>query len=232
MVIRGLILTRLSRDAEWFPDNSSEAMTLPELGTSTGPALVPHHITALVLAGGAGKRIGGQDKGLILYRGRPLIANVLERLEPQVGHLLISANRNLVRYQGFGWPVIEDGDGGQQGPLAGLARGLEVARTPWLLSVPCDGPCLPPDLATTLAGALASEGAEIAVANDGERRHYTYALMATSLVGDLQRRLAAGERRLGRWLERHRLADADFSGRPGAFRNLNHPADFLSAGCE
>lgn len=185
----------------------------------------------MVLAGGRGRRVHGQDKGLLSYQGRPLIATILERLEPQVGSILISANRNLDQYQSFGWPVFQDRLDNYQGPLAGLCSGLEAARTPWLLSVPCDGPVFPLNLVERLAAALENQPASVALACDGIKTHYTYALLSTRLLDDLHSTLARGERRLGTWLEAHQPALADFSASAhsstDAFANLNHPEDFV-----
>jgi molybdopterin-guanine dinucleotide biosynthesis protein A len=185
-------------------------------------------ITGLVLAGGRGRRFHGQDKGLLPYDGQALIATVLGRLQPQVGAVVISANRHLASYQAYGWPVLTDRLADYQGPLAGLARGLEVARTPWLLMVPCDGPRLPDSLARDLAHAAERQGRLVAVAHDGRRAQYGFALIATTLAGDLHDAMHAGERRLGGWLARHEPALADFSATPEAFTNLNSPADLAA----
>ena len=56
-------------------------------------------ITGVVLAGGRATRMGGVDKGLQLLNGRPLWRHVADSLEPQVGRLVISANRNLEYWQ-------------------------------------------------------------------------------------------------------------------------------------
>ena len=98
----------------------------------------PPPLTGMILAGGKARRMGGQDKGLIPYQGRPLIAHVLERLEPQVQAILINANRSHDQYAQFGHPVIADAEGGFLGPLAGILAGLRAAQTELLLCVPCD----------------------------------------------------------------------------------------------
>ncbi len=182
-------------------------------------------ITGVVLAGGKARRMGGLDKGLAELAGKPLIAWVLEGLAPQVGAILISANRNLDAYRRLGYPVVADDLTDFQGPLAGLASGMVVAATPWILTVPCDGPRVPPDLVTRLAAALDHESAEIAVATDGLRMQPVYALIPVDLAGSLNAFLSEGERKIDRWYARHRVALADFSRRPGAFANVNAPED-------
>jgi len=118
------------------------------------------HLTGLILAGGRARRMGGHDKGLIPLAGRPLIAWVIDALAPQVGRILISANRHQAAYAGFGHPVIGDDAGGAdlagfQGPLAGIAAAMIQMETPWLLTLSCDVPLPPVDLASRLANALA-----------------------------------------------------------------------------
>jgi molybdenum cofactor guanylyltransferase len=180
-------------------------------------------ITGVVLAGGQGRRMAGADKGLVELAGRPLVVHVLARLRPQVGALLINANRNCAAYAALGWPLIADQLAGYQGPLAGVASAMAAAATAYIVTAPCDGPRLPPDLVERLYRALQGGAAELAVAHDGERLQPMHALLPTALLPDLQAYLAAGDRQVIRWYARHRLAEVDFSDRPEAFQNLNTP---------
>ncbi|HRJ52708.1 MAG TPA: molybdenum cofactor guanylyltransferase MobA [Candidatus Thiothrix moscowensis] len=180
--------------------------------------------TAVVLAGGQGSRMGGQDKGLLLFHGRPLIEHVLDGLQAQVGKVLISANRHADSYRRYGM-VIADVVEGFQGPLAGFAAALRVASTPYVLTVPCDAPNVPPQLAERLLTALQSEGAELAVAHDGFRLQPVYALLSQCLLDDLQAYLQQGGRSPHDWYKRHRMAVVDFSDCAAMFRNMNTPAD-------
>lgn len=182
-------------------------------------------ITAVILAGGIGRRMGGQDKGLVELDGRPLIEHIIDALKPQVMTILINANRNQYRYASYGYPVITDTLANYQGPLAGFAAGLAAADTPHILTVPCDGPLLPPDFATRMTNALADGQAELAVAHDGTRLQPVYALLPRRLLPSLQDFLAEGERKIDLWYARHQLALADFSDCPEIFRNINTPAD-------
>ncbi len=178
-------------------------------------------ISAVILAGGRGSRMGGRDKGLLPLAGRPMIAHALDVLKPQVGSIIISANRNLPRYARFGFPVISDEHEGYQGPLAGILAALKQADTDWLLCVPCDVPALPPDLAQRLAQALEAQPADLAVVHDGAKLQPAFALMPTRLGPDLEDYLNRGERRLGQWCKAHRPALADFSDMPERFANIN-----------
>ena len=188
----------------------------------TGPGRA--EITGLILAGGRGQRWGGRDKGLVEQAGRPLVAWVLEALLPQVGGLVISANRNLGTYAAYGWPVVSDHLDGFQGPLAGIVAALAMVETPWVLTAPCDVPALPDDLATRLVLALCSQGGSAAVAQVGARIQPVHALIPVARAADLAAYLAGGGRSVRGWLEGKPLALADFSDSPGAFTNLNSPA--------
>lgn len=199
---------------------------------SCDPPTSRQQICGLILAGGQGRRMGGADKGLLPLQGRPLIAWVLERLLPQVGSVLISANRNQERYARFGWPLIGDQRDGYCGPLAGIDAGLHATTAPWLLVVPCDTPQLPHDLAQRLTRALASDPPHppLAACNDGQRTHPTCALLhRPSLQQPVRQRLQRGEYRLMEWLQQtpHRLAD--YRDTPHAFANLNHPEELAKA---
>lgn len=178
-------------------------------------------ITGVILAGGAGRRMGGLDKGLLDFAGRPLVEWVIEALMPQVGALMISANRNIETYARYGFGVVQDAAPGFQGPLAGILSAMRAAQTPWILTLPCDGPTPAPDLARRLSKALMDQRAELAVATDGRRRHAVHALLPTGLAADLASFLTSGERKVERWQDRHTVALADFSDCPDAFLNLN-----------
>lgn len=180
-------------------------------------------LTGLILAGGQGRRMGGVDKGLVAFRGRPLVAHVRDRLLGRVAELLINANRSEGDYAPLADRVIGDAEGGYQGPLMGIYSGLRAARTPWLVVAPCDTPSLPRELVPRL---LAGRGdADIAVAWDGERLHPVVALIRTALADDLAAALADGERKIDRWYARHTWCRVDFSDCPEAFANLNTDDD-------
>jgi len=181
----------------------------------------PDEITGLVLAGGQARRMGGLDKGLVEVAGRPMIEHVLDALRPQVGPLLINANRNLDLYARYGAPVVPDVESGFQGPLAGISSALDRTRTPYLLTAPCDSPLLAPDLAACLFRALQAARADLAVAHDGERQQPVFLLVRRELAPDLRAYLAGGDRKIDLWFARHRVADADLSHRREGFINVN-----------
>lgn len=164
-------------------------------------------ISAGILAGGQGARFGGQDKGWVLFHGRPMIEWTLEALRPQASEILISANRNLDRYAQLGARLVEDATGEPyQGPFAGLVRLLESAHHEWLLCVPCDAVILPPDLAERFARCVGEAHTDLAVLADSEGIHPTFCFVRTALAVDARRCFEDGERAPRRWFVRHRIA--------------------------
>ncbi len=185
-------------------------------------------ITGLVLAGGRGSRMGGVDKGLQLHRGVPLAMHALLRLGPQVGELMINANRNLSAYESMGVPVWPDASADFAGPLAGLLAGLERCETRYLVSVPCDTPAFPDDLAARLGAALIEQDADIAMAasvEDGQlRTQPVFCLLKSQLMESLVAYLHAGERKIDRWTAQHVCAVVTFDD-AAAFFNANTLAE-------
>lgn len=182
-------------------------------------------ISAVILAGGRARRMDGEDKGLIELKGRPLLDYIIAALRPQVGEILVNANRNLERYRAFGYPVIEDIMGDFFGPLVGMATGMQATGKPYLLTVPCDSPLVPAQLAGSLYRALINETAELSVAHDGVRMQPVFALLDCHLLPGLLDYLNGGGRKIDTWYAQHRLALADFSAAPETFLNLNTPED-------
>ncbi|MES2530115.1 MAG: molybdenum cofactor guanylyltransferase MobA [Pseudomonadota bacterium] len=198
-------------------------------------------ITGVVLAGGLGMRMGGVDKGLQPFAGTPLALHALRRLAPQVGNVMLNANRNEAAYSAlgarFGAPVQPDDIAGQAGPLAGILTGLAHCGTPYLLSVPCDTPLLPTDLAVRLADALSAAKAEIAIPDAPEpqddgtiawRAQPVFCLLSTALRDSLARFVGNGGRKVGEWTSGHHTVRVRFD-RPGdapdAFYNANTLAE-------
>lgn len=182
-------------------------------------------VTGLVLAGGRGRRFGGEDKGLLRLGDRHMIEHLIAALEPQVAGLLISANRNLERYRRFGWPVVRDADDRHAGPLAGVAAGLAAAPTEWVAVAPCDAPLVPPDLVARLVAALHDRRDGVAVAHDGCRQQHLFCLLGRSRLDDLRRYLASGQRSAEGWFAGLPVRLVDFSDCPENFRNVNRPED-------
>ncbi|MDZ4252699.1 MAG: molybdenum cofactor guanylyltransferase MobA [Sulfuritalea sp.] len=184
-------------------------------------------ITGLLLAGGMGRRMGGVDKGLLALDGAPMASRVLERLRPQVGALLINANRQLEQWRAYGLPVVSDEIGGYSGPLAGIHAGLLASTTPWLLTVPCDSPFFPDDLARRLSAALATSPARVAVARCDGRLQPVFALLRRDVLPVLEAYLHGGGRRLETWFAEVGCVAVDFEDM-AAFANINTPEDLAA----
>ena len=187
-------------------------------------------VTGVILAGGAARRMGGNDKGLIAFLDRPLVSHVIDHIAPQVEQLLINANRNIERYRQFGYPVISDTLSDFQGPLAGMLAGMQAANSDYILTVPCDSPAPSTKLRQRMLESLLRSGKKIAVATDGKRIQPVFALLDCELADDLQNYIASGERKIDRWFTQQPMIEVDFSDQPDSFRNFNHPEDIQTAG--
>jgi molybdenum cofactor guanylyltransferase len=179
-------------------------------------------ITAVILAGGRGMRMGGVDKGLVDYQGKAMVTHVLERIQPQVAQVIVNANRNIDLYQQYGVTVVTDATNQFDGPLAGLQAGLAHAETEWILTVPCDSPLLPLDLAERLSQAIQESNTLVAIARSANGDHPVFCLLHRSLSADLNTYLNDGQRRVSAWQARHSPVFVDFKDEQ-AFTNINHP---------
>jgi molybdenum cofactor guanylyltransferase len=190
-------------------------------------------ITGVILAGGRGSRMGGVDKGLQNFNGMPMALHTLMRLAPQVGEVMINANRNLGAYESFGVPVWPDVLADYAGPLAGFLTALERCETPWLATVPCDTPMFPQDLVARLARAAHEQDAEIAMAaaleEDGRiHTQPVFCLMRVDLLESLVKFTHAGGRKTDAWTALHKTVVVPFNESgddPRAFFNVNTLAE-------
>ena len=195
--------------------------------------IAPQEITGLILAGGRGSRMGGVDKGLQNFNGIPLALHALMRLGPQVESVMVNANRNLSAYESFGASVWPDASADFAGPLSGFLVGLERAETPFVLTVPCDTPRLPLDLAERLAEALVREDADIAMAaapetdehgNTQVRTQPVFCLIKIELSESLVKFTHSGGRKIDAWTAQHKTVVVPFHAEgddPLAFANVN-----------
>lgn len=180
--------------------------------------------TCVILAGGKANRMGGNDKGLVTLAGRPMIEYIIDAILPQVDEIVINANRNIETYAGYGFRIIQDSFD-YAGPLAGIAAGIEAAATDLVLTVPCDSPWPPEDLAARLQQQLRQDSAMVCVAHDGARMQPVFALFRREILPKIYSFLNAGDRKLQLWLQQQESTIADFSDRPEAFINVNTPKE-------
>ncbi len=194
----------------------------------------PEDISAIVLCGGQGTRMEGQDKGLQVFQGLPLAQCIVNKLQAQVCHVMINANRNLAAYQSFCKDVWPDDTVEFLGPLAGFMAGLAHCQTPYLMTVPCDTPLIPHDLSARLAQALSASNAEVAMvrALAPQSAHGPIVLRPQPVLTMIKRELGAhlgehlkkGGRKVASWVQELQCAWADFDHAdddPQAFMNLN-----------
>ena len=193
-------------------------------------------IVAVLLAGGLARRMGGGDKCLREVAGRPLLSRVIERILPQVDHVVLNANGDPERFSEFGLPVIADVVEGNAGPLAGILTGLDwaarhVTECEWVVSVPTDAPFLPMDYVARMMAAIEDEDAELACASTNGRTHPVAGLWAVRLMLELRSALIDEDiRKIDQWTVRYRLADVEFSSEPiDPFFNANRPEDLKAA---
>lgn len=196
------------------------------MAMAVAAAIPPEQITGLVLAGGRGARMGHVDKGLQLFRGKPLAMHVMERLACQTGTLAINANRHQSDYAAFNLPVWPDLLPDFPGPLAGLHSGLTHCDTDYLAAAPCDSPLLPLDLIPRLAAALIEQQADAAIAVTGcagqanLQRHPVFCLLRKTLLPSLTGYLQQDGRKMERWFAGIHTAEVRFDDE-AAFSNIN-----------
>ncbi|MDF7666781.1 molybdenum cofactor guanylyltransferase MobA [Orbaceae bacterium ESL0727] len=190
-------------------------------------------ITAIILAGGQGSRMNGQDKGLVNYQNRPLYQHVSDRIKPQVGAMMISCNRHIDQYNTAGYPVFIDDFAGYLGPLSGIYSGLLRSQTDWNLFVSCDTPFLPDDLVSRLVNAISTQFQSsqsalhhlAAYVFDGERHHPTLLLIHKQALLPLKQYLEQGDRKLMLFLQQIEAIAVNFSDEKASFVNMNTLAD-------
>lgn len=189
-------------------------------------AIAPDQITAIVLCGGRGRRVGGRDKPLLCYRGRQLIASVTDALKGTVAGVLVSANRNLDAYARFGTVIRDEVPNG--GPLAGIASCLQRCSTPYAFVCPGDAPDLEAAVVVRLANALTDDVA-ITVAHDGQRRQHLHMMLRRDVGPTIRAYLSSGRRSVWQWLATQRVAEVDLSDLAGCFVDVDDTAQ-LTAG--
>jgi molybdopterin-guanine dinucleotide biosynthesis protein A len=178
-------------------------------------------VIGVILAGGRARRMNNQDKGLVNFKGSPMVSYALAALAPVVDCVIINANRNIEQYRQFGWPVISDQTDSFDGPLAGVLAAMIHADAEVLLVVPCDSPLIRSEHLQRLIVTLAETDADVAVAFDGARLHPVFLAIKTDLKKSLQNYLDGGHRKMMVWLAQQNLVQVDFSNEPEIFRNIN-----------
>jgi molybdenum cofactor guanylyltransferase len=183
-------------------------------------------VTAAILAGGAGTRVGGQDKGLMTLAGKPLVERVVERMRSQAGSIVVCANRNQDAYARHG-RVIGDAVVDFSGPLAGIAAALGTCASEWLATVPVDCPTPPLDLVERLGAAAIAARSACAAAHDGARREPLFALYRCTEARASAASASTHRAAVWRWQDELGVVEVDFADHAAELANLNDPAGFL-----
>ncbi len=178
-------------------------------------------VAGVILAGGLARRMNNQDKGLVHYKGHPLVSYAIAALSDVTDQIIINANRNRENYQAFGLPVVADQTDNFDGPLAGVLTAMIYTDADVLVVVPCDSPLIKAEHLQKLLAVRAENSADVAVAFDGVRLHPVVLAIKTSLKTSLENYLASGQRKVGYWLEQQKTVKADFSNEPEIFININ-----------
>lgn len=191
------------------------------------PVSSPKNCSAIVLAGGRSSRMGGRDKALEELAGRPLIAHVLERLQPQVDDIVINCNRHQDELATLGHRLVSDETSDFPGPLAGIAAALPFCRHELVLVTPCDTPWLPADLYQRLVAKMQPDG-NLVIAHDGHRLQPLFMLLRRELLISLQASLDRGHYKVEKWCQEQQAAIAGFD-HAAAFANLNTEDELAAA---
>jgi molybdenum cofactor guanylyltransferase len=188
-------------------------------------------ITALILAGGRGSRMGGTDKGLQNFNGTPMALHALMRVGGQVGYSMVNANRNLSLYESFGVDVWPDDNDEFAGPLSGFVVGLMHCKTTHLLTIPCDTPFFPQDLASRLFNGLQAADADIAMAAQGGYTQPVFCLIRKEMLESLLAFMKCGGRKIDAWTGTQKTIIVSFdhpSDDLHAFANANTPQELAA----
>ena len=192
---------------------------------STPAPPLKSQVTAVILSGGRGQRMAGEDKGWIELDNEAFIEHALDRLKQQTDNIMISANRSLERYQALGVKIVSDQHADFPGPLAGIYAALTTMDTDWLLTVPCDTPLFPDNLLQRFIDALTNNPNHLAVASDGKYLQPVFCLIHRSLAENLKTFLDNDEHKTGLWIRQQQPLEVVFKDNSRQFININTPAE-------
>jgi molybdopterin-guanine dinucleotide biosynthesis protein A len=182
-------------------------------------------VSAIVLAGGQSRRFDFVDKGLVVWKGQPLIEHVVSTIKTQVDEIIISCNQNVDQYQQFGYPLVQDELADFQGPLAGIQAALPKTHHPYVLVCPCDTTQLPSNLVEQLLTAMLVNDVDATYAHTEDHKHYLPVLMKTSLRSSIDLYLKSDGRSMKGWYRTIKHLGVPFSSQANEFSNFNHRQD-------
>jgi len=185
-------------------------------------------ITAIILAGGQGKRLNYINKGLLDYQSKPMISHIIESVKPNVKQILVSANQDIHAYQQFGFPVITDDNHNFQGPLAGILSCEQETKTKLIYITPCDTPFLPKNLCLDLLDSLNKNDVSLCVANDGNRLQNLNLLMHKNLISSIKHYFDSGNRKVNHWIKQQKFSVVNYDKQIDFFININTKDDLVN----
>jgi molybdopterin-guanine dinucleotide biosynthesis protein A len=208
---------------------------LENLNSELNVTLKKTEISAIILAGGIGKRMGRKNKGLLIFRGKPLIEHVIEKLHDQVSAVVISCNEELEQYRRYHYPIATDilnndpskTDNNEynkegNGPLAGLLSAGRKITTPYCFITACDMPFLPKTIVLDLASAIGDKDAISIKTRQGTEP--LVSLVRTSSLQSIEHHLTSNRKSVKSWLATLSWTTLD-SDSEQQFINLNHPEE-------
>ncbi|WP_117235429.1 molybdenum cofactor guanylyltransferase MobA [Vibrio maerlii] len=196
--------------------------------TKIDTTISPKDTSWVILAGGQATRMGGADKGFVVFNSKPLIEHVLERLSQQTEDITINANRSVEQYQQY-CSVISDVFADYPGPLGGIHSGLVHAHKDWVGFVPCDSPNIALDLVERFCNKLKPD-TDILVAHDGDFQQPVFTLYHKRVLPKLEAFLQRGDRKIILLYKECNTEYVDFSDNPDCFINLNSPQELEKFG--
>ncbi|WP_341520379.1 molybdenum cofactor guanylyltransferase MobA [Pseudomonas sp. G.S.17] len=188
----------------------------------SGPAVLPP-CSILLLAGGQGQRMGGRDKGLIEWRGEPLIQHLQRLTRPLTDDLIISCNRNIEQYARYADQLVQDNNADFNGPFAGIRAALSVARHDFLLVLPCDVPLIDGELLQALRETAFAHPDQPVMIRDGEHWQPLLCMIPTRHAAAFEAAWQAGERSPRRAMEQFQPVAVQCAAGDPRLANFNTP---------
>ena len=177
----------------------------------------------LILAGGRGQRMGGQDKGLLQWHGQPLIAHLHQRTRDLTDDLIISCNRNVELYAPYADQLVHDEINDFPGPLAGIRAGLAVARHGHLMVLPCDVPRIDEQLLQDMRDTAHQHPEKPLMLRQGEHWEPLLCIIPVALAEQFESAWNRGERSPGKIMRMLGAVPLQCAENDRRLANLNTP---------
>tara|TARA_B100000686_G_C16763306_1_gene960153 strand:- start:1698 stop:2294 length:597 start_codon:yes stop_codon:yes gene_type:complete len=174
-----------------------------------------------ILAGGKATRMNNQDKGLVMYNGKYMIENIIKAVSPHTKNITINANRNILKYEKLGFPVVKDFYEGYVGPLSGIYSILNTTKSKYLMVLPCDCPLLEWKLIEKMYNEIISSDAEVVVAHNKGRAQPVFMIVDTVVKDSIKEYIESGNRKIDYWYLKKNYKYVYFEKECNYFKNIN-----------